>query len=356
MDGVNGITQCPIAPGDYFEYRFNVTQYGSSWYHSHYSVQYADGAVGPMTIHGPSSDEWDEPINPPLIMTGWGHNSALDAVSNRSGLLYPDILLNGRGNITKFNGINGTTKIQDPYTITFQKPRSGNAIKKYLLTIINTSFETTFVFSIDNHNLTIISADFVPITPYKGSSLLVGIGQRYSVIVEANPIVGVDGSNPLPKDGNFWIRTQESVCFDKLPPLAGYERTGILRYDEISKAMPTSQPWSNISLDCSDEEYSNLHPIVQWQVPEKPANHNGSDDGEEFIISPFVPDKSSYPLASFSLEKGELFNPIRVNYTNPSFLRLTDKTWPKIERVVLENYTDDSWVRILALFNPPGSS
>jgi hypothetical protein len=48
MDGVNGVTQCPIAPGDQFTYKFNVTQYGSSWYHSHYSLQYADGAVGPM--------------------------------------------------------------------------------------------------------------------------------------------------------------------------------------------------------------------------------------------------------------------------------------------------------------------
>ena len=48
MDGVNGITQCPIAPGDTFEYTWKVTQYGSSWYHSHYSVQYADGAVGPI--------------------------------------------------------------------------------------------------------------------------------------------------------------------------------------------------------------------------------------------------------------------------------------------------------------------
>ena len=48
MDGVNGVTQCPIAPGDNFTYVWNATQYGSSWYHSHYSVQYADGAVGPM--------------------------------------------------------------------------------------------------------------------------------------------------------------------------------------------------------------------------------------------------------------------------------------------------------------------
>ncbi len=39
MDGVNGITQCPIAPGDTFTYRFKALQYGSSWYHSHYSLQ-----------------------------------------------------------------------------------------------------------------------------------------------------------------------------------------------------------------------------------------------------------------------------------------------------------------------------
>ena len=46
MDGVNGITQCPIAPGQNFTYRFRAMQYGSSWYHSHYSLQVsADNAV-----------------------------------------------------------------------------------------------------------------------------------------------------------------------------------------------------------------------------------------------------------------------------------------------------------------------
>lgn len=48
MDGVNGVTQCPIAPGDKFNYTFRALQYGSSWYHSHYSVQYADGTAGPL--------------------------------------------------------------------------------------------------------------------------------------------------------------------------------------------------------------------------------------------------------------------------------------------------------------------
>lgn len=47
-DGVNGITQCPIAPGSNFTYSFKAMQYGTSWYHSHYSVQYADGLQGPL--------------------------------------------------------------------------------------------------------------------------------------------------------------------------------------------------------------------------------------------------------------------------------------------------------------------
>lgn len=51
MDGVNGITQCPIAPQSSFVYRWNATQYGSSWYHSHYSVQYADGLQAPIVSH-----------------------------------------------------------------------------------------------------------------------------------------------------------------------------------------------------------------------------------------------------------------------------------------------------------------
>ena len=121
MDGVNGITQCPIAPGDYFVYKFNITQYGSSWYHSHYSVQYADGAVGPMTLHGPTSTEFDEAISPPLIMTDWGHNSAFHALTK--GLIKPDILLNGLGNVTNYNSATkNTTRIKDPYHIIFDGP------------------------------------------------------------------------------------------------------------------------------------------------------------------------------------------------------------------------------------------
>ena len=67
-DGVPGVSQCPIAPGETFTYKFRAVQYGTTWYHSHYSLQYTDGLLGPLTIHGPASvDSYDDVIYPLMI-------------------------------------------------------------------------------------------------------------------------------------------------------------------------------------------------------------------------------------------------------------------------------------------------
>jgi hypothetical protein len=42
MDGIPGVQQCPIPSGKSFTYTFIADLYGTSWYHSHYSAQYAD--------------------------------------------------------------------------------------------------------------------------------------------------------------------------------------------------------------------------------------------------------------------------------------------------------------------------
>ena len=100
MDGVNAVTQCPIAPGDHFTYRFKAIQYGTSWYHSHYSLQYGDGLVGPLTIHGPSSANYDE-ARDPILMTDWNHRSGFsDFQTELTAPPTPQmdsILLNGLG-------------------------------------------------------------------------------------------------------------------------------------------------------------------------------------------------------------------------------------------------------------------
>ena len=43
-----------------------------------------------------------------------------------------------------------------------------------------------FQFSIDGHNFTVIANDLVPLVPYQTDSIVIGEGQRYDIIVEAN--------------------------------------------------------------------------------------------------------------------------------------------------------------------------
>ena len=75
-DGVPGVTQCPIAKDQKYTYMFKATQYGTTWYHSHYSLQYTDGLLGPLTIYGPASvEKYDDALDP-LILADRIHQGA----------------------------------------------------------------------------------------------------------------------------------------------------------------------------------------------------------------------------------------------------------------------------------------
>lgn len=45
FDGVPSVSQAPIAPGGSLTYKFRADHFGTTWYHSHYSAQYAGGAL-----------------------------------------------------------------------------------------------------------------------------------------------------------------------------------------------------------------------------------------------------------------------------------------------------------------------
>lgn len=189
--------------------------------------------------------------------------------------------------------------------------------------------------------LQIIGADFVPIWPYVNTSLLIGIGQRYHVVVEANP-QGNSTINPVPDDGNFWIRTWVAENCGQVGT-TGYERTGILRYNEASKSDPTSKEWSDIAKRCSDETYSSLKPKLPWNV----SSAVNGEDGEQFNVT-LNSTAKPFPLALFSLESASAsgFTPLQINYSDPTFFHLNNftGTWPKEWVIVPENYTSSDWV------------
>lgn len=137
------------------------------------------------------------------------NNSAFQFIFPHAKPDTQDILLGGYGNISRFSGgkIQNDEEIPRGFEITFDDadPNPATRAKRYLLRLINTAFDNTFVFSIDNHKLIVVEADFVPVENFTVTSIPIAIGQRYNVIVEAAPVVNSSypSSNPLPKDGNF---------------------------------------------------------------------------------------------------------------------------------------------------------
>lgn len=280
--------------------------------------------LGPLTIFGPSSANYDE-AKDPILLTDWGHRSGFQEFYQEiaappfpGGPVPPtppktnSILLNGRGKWL----CDGPSKPPcgtppTPYNTTFTKN------KRYLMRIINTSVDTTFVFSIDNHNVTVVGSDFVPIHPYSNTSLLVGIGQRYHVIVEANPIDHGDG---IPKDQNFWVRANPADgCSNFKDDSMLSTEVGIVRYDEKSTALPTSKS-TTFSLKCSDETYTSLKPIIEWQVG-RAVNPQGTSVFEAGLDLPSA--NPATPLPHGNLRRWSLgLNSLWLDFDEPTMLHV----------------------------------
>ena len=255
--------------------------------------------------------------------------------------------MNGRGDVTRYNNITHTpngSKIEAPqtYNITFDAAK-GQRPKRYLLRLINTSFDSHFIFSIDNHLLQVVGTDFVPIHPYLNESVHVAIGQRYHLIVTAQPN---SIETPPAADGNYWIRTYQANCHNS-SLITVYNTTGILRYNASSTSDPTTTEWTRISQNCSDEPYHKLEPVFPWTVG-KPANAPVNGIGEVLSIK-FSNGSSIFPLAFASLDGSEAspFNPLRIDYGDPTFLHLnyTGK-WNPSWVIIPENYTSQDWVSL----------
>jgi FtsP/CotA-like multicopper oxidase with cupredoxin domain len=71
MDGVSGLTQKGIQPGETFKYEFTVKQHGTYMYHSHGDemVQMGLGTMGFLVVHSPSEKKVDRDFA--LFMNEW---------------------------------------------------------------------------------------------------------------------------------------------------------------------------------------------------------------------------------------------------------------------------------------------
>ncbi|KAK4124430.1 multicopper oxidase [Parathielavia appendiculata] len=226
-DGVPGVTQCGIAPNENMTYRFRVTQYGSTWYHSHFSLQYAEGLFGGMILRGPTTDDYDEDLGL-LFLQDWPHVEAF-AGWHQAKFGRPPPVDNGLINGTNTFDCRGLAPT-DPKCVGSGKKFEMvfEAGKKYLIRLVNVAIDGVFQFSIDGHTLKVVAHDLVPVVPYTTDSVEITIGQRYDVIVEAN----------APR-GNYWVRPGWLLGCGAINKNTD-DITGIVRYDPSSTADPES--------------------------------------------------------------------------------------------------------------------
>lgn len=227
MDGVPGITQPAIKTGTAFDYRFTAVNPGTYWVHPHAGVQLDRGLYAPLIVEDPREplrydkewivvlDDWLDGVGgrtpdtvlrqlnggrpmahgmgtahgtgtggsavPPLSRHGGGpapsparSGPSLLPAGATSGLLggeaghvaYPYYLINGR----------------TPDSPQVFRARRGDRIR---IRIINAGGDTAFRVALGGHKMTVTHTDGYPVEHTTTEALLLGMGERYDVVVTA---------------------------------------------------------------------------------------------------------------------------------------------------------------------------
>ncbi|KZS91043.1 laccase [Sistotremastrum niveocremeum HHB9708] len=188
-DGTGFVTQCPLVPGNYYNYNFSTAgQTGTYWYHSHVSTQYCDNLRGPLVVYDPEDPYiglYDvDDVTTIITVADWYHLPSLAAFTDPT-ILNPtpdSTLINGLGRY-----VGGPSTNLSVISVEFGK--------RYRFRLINTACFPYYNISIDNHKFTVIEADGVEHLPLTVDSLTIFPGQRYSIILDANQTIG-----------NYWFR------------------------------------------------------------------------------------------------------------------------------------------------------
>ncbi|XP_004302195.1 PREDICTED: L-ascorbate oxidase [Fragaria vesca subsp. vesca] len=207
-DGTEGVTQCPILPGDTFKYQFVVDRPGSYLYHAHYGMQREAGLYGAIRVAVPEGET--EPFfydyDRSIILTDWYHRSTYEHAVGLSSNPFvwvgepQSLLIQGRGRFNcsslatpslEAGACNASSPDCSPYAVTVIPG------KTYRLRIASLTALSALSFQIEGHNMTVVEADGHYVEPFVVKNLFIYSGETYSVIIKADQ----DPSR------NYWMTT-----------------------------------------------------------------------------------------------------------------------------------------------------
>ncbi|MGW5125227.1 multicopper oxidase family protein [Streptomyces sp. NPDC004069] len=226
MDGVPGLTQQTIKPGSEFNYRFVVSHPGTYLLHSHEGMQLDRGLYAPLVVDDPKEplsydkewvvvlDDWVDGLDgstPDGVLTqlqkvkgpvpkgmhgmdmgGGGHAGHSAPHGSSHG---PDRILRG-GLSRMLQGMGGNVDYpyylingRVPHAPSVFRARRGDRIR---IRFINAGADTAFRVALGGHEMTVTHSDGYPVEHRTTDALVLGMAERYDVVVTAK-----DGVFPL---------------------------------------------------------------------------------------------------------------------------------------------------------------
>lgn len=213
MDGVPGVTFPGIPPGETFEARFPVRQYGTYWYHSHSGLQEQTGVYGPLVVHPREPEPFGYERDYVVVLSDWTFedpHAVLAKLKKQSD--YYNFNQRTVGDFLRRASESGLVRtVQDrlawgnmrmsprdladvtAHTYTYLMNglhaeanwtglfRRGERVR---LRIINASAMTFFNLRIPGLPMTVVLADGQYVEPVETDEFQIGVAERYDVIVE----------------------------------------------------------------------------------------------------------------------------------------------------------------------------
>jgi FtsP/CotA-like multicopper oxidase with cupredoxin domain len=236
MDGTL-VTQQPIAPGASFTYQFKASDPGTYWYHPHTGTQLDRGLYGMLIVDDPAEagnydqewlvvlDDWIDGVggNTPdkvlaLLKQGMGGMSSpspsmdgmggmgMGGSSSAGSMGSMGSMGAGTGSGVLLSGATSPLlggdagDVRYPYYLingrvaTAPHVFTGKPGQRVRLRILNAGGDTAFRVALGGHTMTVTHTDGQPVQPVRTQALLLGMAERYDVIVTLGdgvfPLVG----------------------------------------------------------------------------------------------------------------------------------------------------------------------
>lgn len=204
MDGVHDLTQPPIRAGETFTYTFVAPHAGTYWFHPHMGTQLDRALYAPLIIEDPDDparydvdqviilDDWLDGVGrtPDDVLRSLASMNmspgsmesmpGMDAESMGMPKFDSELLGGDAGDVDyPIHLINGRPPADRP---TISVPAGGRA----RLRLINAASDTAYRVAVGGHRMTVTHTDGFPVIPVEVDALLIGMGERYDVIVQPN--------------------------------------------------------------------------------------------------------------------------------------------------------------------------